>query len=420
MSHLDGARRITGAMTALIAMVFTMMLGAAGAAEPDGDAATDEAAGRHIAFDARVAGNELRTRIVIDFESKPDFTVHYLDDPARVVIDLPDTVFALDEGALEARGLFEKIRYGAMAPGQARMVLAAIGPVELEIARVDDRTDGDGYRLVLDAVATSNSRFAELTDERGWLAPAPQAEGERVVSNGEGGDKPFTVVIDAGHGGIDSGAKGQAGTLEKDVTLAFAKAIAGALSEYDDIRVVLTREDDRFISLAGRVRIARQHEADVMMSVHADSIRLPDIRGATVYTLSDNASDRMAADLARRENRADEAAGVEFTETSDEVVDILMDLTRRETSVFSVGLARSVLDRLRGEVRLIGNAHRHAGFRVLTAHDVPSLLVELGYLSNKEDEQLLTDPEWREDTATLLAEAIHGFRKRMFAQAEEL
>jgi N-acetylmuramoyl-L-alanine amidase len=307
-----------------------------------------------------------------------------------------------------------------MAPGQARMVLVAIGPVELEIARVDEASEGDGYRLVLDAVATSNSRFAELTDERGWLASTPQAEGERVVSNSEGGDKPFTVVLDPGHGGIDPGAQGQAGTLEKDVTLAFAKEIAEQLSEYDDIRVILTREDDRFISLAGRVRIARQHEADVMMSVHADSIRLPDIRGATVYTVSDNASDRMAADLARRENRADEAAGITFTETSDEVVDILMDLTRRETSVFSVGLARSVLDRLRGEIRLIGNAHRHAGFRVLTAPDVPSLLVELGYLSNKEDEELLTDPKWREKTATLLAEAIHGFRMRMFAQAKEL
>jgi N-acetylmuramoyl-L-alanine amidase len=152
----------------------------------------------------------------------------------------------------------------------------------------------------------------------------------------------------------------------------------------------------------------------------APLIRLPDIRGATVYTLSDKASDSMAADLARRENRVDELAGVATGSEDEEVVDILLDLTRRETQVFSISLARSVLDEFRGEIRLINNSHRFAGFSVLRAPDVPSLLVELGYLSNKDDEKLLNDPEWRAKTSGLLADAIRGFRRQLFASAKDL
>lgn len=381
----------------------------------DGDAAPPDS---RIAFHARIAGDGQRTRIVMDFIGRPEFSLHYLSDPARVIVDLPDTVFALDGKSLEARGLFDAIRFGVMGPDSSRLVLSASRPVEMEIARIEAREDGQGYRLLLDAAAVSPERFAELVESRDWRPQIAEASGDKVVSSGE--SDPFTVVLDPGHGGIDNGAIGVAGTQEKDVTLAFAKAIAEALSQYEGIEVFLTREDDRFVSLAGRVRIARERGADMMMSVHADSIRLPDIRGATVYTVSDKASDRMAADLARRENKVDEAVGVELPEDDEEVADILMDLTRRETQVFSVGLARSVLDQFRGEIRLINNAHRHAGFRVLGAPDVPSLLVELGYLSNREDEKLLIDPEWRDRTAGLLAAAIQAFRERIVTASKDL
>ncbi|WP_245409844.1 N-acetylmuramoyl-L-alanine amidase [Pararhizobium haloflavum] len=417
-----GARKTHGFGSGWGAALLVAALAVVIALSPPAQAADGVAKGdSHLAFAARIAGDQMRTRVVIDFESEPSYSVHYLDDPARVIIDLPETIFGFDDDALEPRGLFRAIRYGAMGPGRSRMVLSAVGPVELEMMTVEPREDGRGHRLVFDAVATSDRRFAELVSQQDWQPTGSTAQGDEVVdTNGPTGRKPFTIVLDPGHGGIDTGARGQAGTEEKDVTLAFAKAIAAELATFENIRVVLTREDDRFIPLAGRVRIARQHEADLMMSVHADSIRLPDIRGATVYTLSDKASDRMAAELARQENSVDELAGVAATEETADVADILMDLTRRETQVFSIGLARSVLDSLRGEIRLINNAHRFAGFSVLRAHDVPSLLVELGYLSNRQDERLLNDPAWRQQTARLLAKAIQHFREQIYTAAKDL
>lgn len=400
--------RLWLAIACLMHLILTLGPGAAHAQSGDD---------RHLAFAARIAGDAVRSRIVIDFESKPDFSLHYLPDPRRIIIDLPETAFGFPDD-LEARGVFTSIRYGAMGPGRSRIVLTTEDPVEVEFAAVEAREEGQGYRLVVDAVATSPARFEELVSNQKWESDLQEARGDRVVSAGR--ENAFTVVIDPGHGGIDQGARGVTGTPEKEVTLAFSKAIAEKLAAYDNINVVLTRDDDRFIPLAGRVKIAREHEADLMISVHADSIRLPDIRGATVYTLSDKASDRMAAELARQENRADEIAGVVPPAEQEDVADILMDLTRRETQVLSVGLARAVLDELSPEVRLINNAHRYAGFSVLRAPDVPSVLVELGYLSNKEDEKLLNDPVWRDKTAGLLAEAIHGFRKQLMAAVGEL
>jgi N-acetylmuramoyl-L-alanine amidase len=374
----------------------------------------------HIAFDARIAGDELRTRIVIDFESEPSFSIHYLAEPARVIVDLPETVFGFEEDDLPARGVFEAIRYGAMGPGRSRLVLTAPGPVEVEMAKVEAREDGRGHRLVIDAIATSDEAFAGLVTSQDWQTTGATGASDAPLVGKSGREKPFTVVIDAGHGGIDNGAIGKAGTQEKDVTLAFSRILAERLGQERNVRVIQTRQDDRFISLSGRVRVARQHQADLMLSIHADSIRLPDIRGATVYTLSDKASDRMAADLARQENNSDAIAGFAAVEEDAEVMDILMDLTRRETQVFSIGLARSVVEGFRGEILLINNPHRFAGFSVLRAPDVPSLLVELGYLSNVEDEKLLLDTAWRARTADLLADAILGFRSQISSAAKDL
>ena len=190
------------------------------------------------------------------------------------------------------------------------------------------------------------------------------------------------------------------------------EALKAVLDKYADIRLVMTRTDDRFVSLAERVRIARQHEADLFVSLHADSIRLRGVRGAAVYTMSDKASDRMAQQLAASENRSDLIAGLSLDDKPDGVADILIDLTRRETQLFSVGMARSVIESFDGSIKLINNPLRSAGFRVLRAHDVPSVLVELGYLSNREDEKLLSDPQWREKAAKLLASAIDAFRQK--------
>ena len=216
----------------------------------------------------------------------------------------------------------------------------------------------------------------------------------------------YTVVLDPGHGGRDGGAIGRMGTVEKAVTLAFARDLAEHLRAAG-VRVHLTRDSDTSLRLSQRVGLARQHGADLFVSLHADSIRTRKLRGASVYTLSDEASDALAASLAEGEARSDVLAGFEGEMGEDEgVADILIDLMRRETELFSQSFAEVAVRSLRGATRTIRNPHRSANFRVLRAPDVPSVLVELGYLSNRQDEAQLADPEWRDRIAEALSDAI--------------
>lgn len=364
-----------------------------------------------LAFAARIAGDDARTRIVIDFDEKPEFSVHYVAAPERVVIDLPATAFGFPEGDLSARGLFSDIRFGAMDDTSARIVLTAKRPVRLGLAEVQEGENG-AFRLVLDAEMTTAEAFQDLVQGQQWGATAAAAPDPLAVVDNDA----FVVAIDAGHGGIDTGAIGTATqTPEKTITLAFAKLLAEELGAKDGIEAVLTRKDDVFLSLSERVTLARQAKADLFISLHADTLSQKDIRGATVYTLSDRASDRMAENLAARENLSDQIAGISLKEEPPEVADILLDLTRRETQAFSVTLAQNVLHSFEGQVGLINNAHRHAGFQVLRAPDIPSVLLELGFLSNAEDEKLLLDEDWRKRVSKLLVEAVDRYKAVAFA-----
>ena len=224
------------------------------------------------------------------------------------------------------------------------------------------------------------------------------------------------IVVDAGHGGVDPGAKGKGGTLEKDVVLEVALLFAEKLEASGRYRVKLTRDDDRFIKLGDRVEIARNAEASLLISVHADAINYAGISGATVYTRSDKASDLAAQMLADRENRADLIAGVDLSEETDEVAGILFDLVRRETRNFSKMFGRGLIDEFRGQVRLIKNPLRSARFHVLAAPDVPSVLVELGYLTNAKDEKVMKTPEWREKVTEAMLQAVDAYFGRGFAQ----
>jgi N-acetylmuramoyl-L-alanine amidase len=226
------------------------------------------------------------------------------------------------------------------------------------------------------------------------------------------------VVIDPGHGGIDPGAKGRSGTIEKDITLEFSERLREMLGKNSGFRLEMTRDKDVFLRLDERVRIARQYEADLLISVHADTIRFKDIRGATVYTISDKASDSLAQEIADGENKADEIAGMTIADEAEGVADILIDLARRETQTLSIGVAQKVVSSLKGEVELINNPHRFAGFRVLRAPDVPSILLELGYLSNPQDEALLKNDSWRDNVAEKLAEAVEAYAKMVRSTAQ--
>jgi N-acetylmuramoyl-L-alanine amidase len=365
-----------------------------------------------LAFSARVAGDDARTRVVIDFEQKPEFVIHYVDSPERIIVDLSASAFGFPAADLAPRGLFKDIRYGTMGSDSARMVFTVNRPVKLVMAEVQ-KNEERGFRLVLDAEMTSKEQFAEILKSQDWntSAAVPPQDVGPVIEDGV-----FTVAVDAGHGGIDAGASGATTkTPEKTVTLDFARLLAERLNKVEGVKAFLTREDDTFLSLSQRVTIARQKRADLFISLHADTLAQKDIRGATIYTLSDKASDRMAENLAVRENLSDQLAGFSIESGPPEVADILLDLTRRETQAFSVALADNVVKSFEGQVGLINNPHRQANFQVLRAPDIPSVLLEIGFLSNPEDEKLLLDEAWRARVARLVADAVDRYRRRSVA-----
>lgn len=372
---------------------------------------------RIVAYAARIAGDEARTRIVLDFDRAPTFETRYIANPDRIVVDLPATAFAFAEADLRATGLFSEIRYGSMDASSARLVLTAARPARLATAEVLPNEDGKGYRLVLDAELVPQQDFVALVSGQAWAAKPSDSSTTATIPVAAPPADEFVIAIDAGHGGIDAGATGAVTkTSEKDITLGFAKTLHEKLKGQPGIRAVMTRDTDKFLSLSERVLIARQKGADLLISLHADTLRQADIRGATVYTISDKASDHMAAQLAERENFSDTIGGVELPlETEPEVGDILLDLTRRETQAFSIAMAQAVVGSFEGQISLINNPHRHAGFRVLQAPDVPSILLELGFLSNKDDEKLLLDPAWRDRVAGLLVDAIKRYREPQLA-----
>lgn len=214
------------------------------------------------------------------------------------------------------------------------------------------------------------------------------------------------VVIDPGHGGVDPGATAITGTFEKEITLDVSHRVAELLRRTGRIKVHMTREVDEFLPLRERVAIGRAAGGDLFVSIHADSISDPRIRGASVYTLSDVASDEEAAMLAQRENRVDEIAGIAIDADDDVMASILIDLAQRSTHIESNRFAELLVDVLGEEIPLITNAHREAGFAVLKAPDVPSALVELGYLSSADDAALLSNDRYQDLLAELLAAAI--------------
>ncbi|SCB49166.1 N-acetylmuramoyl-L-alanine amidase [Rhizobium lusitanum] len=379
-------------------------------------AATNAAADPVLAFGARIAGDDARTRIVIDMDREPTFSVHYLDNPVRVVVDLPATAFGFPAADLKAAGLFKDIRYGTMDADSARIVLTAKKPVKLVMAKVQANEDGKGSRLVLDAEMLPAEQFTELVKEQSWTSDDTAKDVGPVESTQKADPNTFLVAVDAGHGGIDAGATGSDGvTQEKDITLAFAKMFADKLNAQPGIKAFLVRDKDQYLSLSERVTIARQNHASLFISLHADTLKQKDIRGATVYTISDKASDRLAGEVADRENNSDQIAAADTQAQPPAVTDILMDLTRRETQAFSISLAQDVLSSFNGQVSTINNPHRHAGFRVLQAPDVPSILLELGFLSNKDDEKLLLDLDWRQKVADRLTEAVKQYRVSIIA-----
>ena len=364
-----------------------------------------------VATDMRIGGDDKQTRFVVDLNRKIDLVAFTLADPYRVVIDLPQTTFTLPAKAGEqARGLVKAFRYGLIMQGGSRIVLDTKGPVRLEKAFVLDSAEAQPARLVLDLIATDRTSFMRNIALVNRPSHSTSIKPSEAPPKADGDARPL-IVLDPGHGGIDNGTKGSGGELEKDVVLAFAQTLREKLESSGKYRVAMTRSDDTFIPLAERVRFARSRNAGLFISVHADALprREGQAEGATVYTLSENASDAEAARLAEAENKADVIAGVDLTTEPDDVANILVDLAQRETKTFSMQFARTLVGELKAAARLHKHPLKSAGFKVLLAPDVPSVLLELGYMSTKDDLKQLTSATWRARTAQALAQAVDSF-----------
>jgi N-acetylmuramoyl-L-alanine amidase len=360
-----------------------------------------------LASDVRLGGDEMQTRMVVDLSQKVDIHAFTLANPYRVVIDLPQVIFRFAPGTGESgRGLVKAFRYGLMMTGGSRIVIDLTRPARVEKSFVLDASNEQPARLVIDLAAVDRDAFMRtialenrVREPTAAARPAPKNDARPVI------------VLDPGHGGIDNGTKAASGETEKSIVLEFALMLRDKIEKAGKYHVVMTRSDDTFVALADRVSFARAQQAALFISIHADALPKGegDAQGASVYTLSETASDAEAARLAETENRADVIAGVDLTSEPGDVADILIDLAQRETKTFSVQLARGVIDSMRTVTRMHKNSLKSAGFRVLKAPDIPSVLIELGYVSNRQDIKSLTSSDWREHTTDSIAQAIDRF-----------
>jgi N-acetylmuramoyl-L-alanine amidase len=342
--------------------------------------------------DVRLGVHPDKTRIVLDVSGSPRYRAFTLTNPHRVVIDVTDGTWNVPEASLtQGRGLVSAVRHARFNASTYRLVIEVTRPVTItkDFVLPANPSQKLPVRLVLDVEASGASTVpTPSTGVPSAAAPIPRPS--PTVSAQQ---KPL-IVIDPGHGGKDPGAIGPTGLREKDIVLTAARELRQALLATGEFRVYLTRDNDVFLRLNDRVRLANQAGGDLFISLHADAHSNRNAIGASVYTLSQQASDRDAAALAARENRADVFDGAIDGE-SDEVSRILIDLVKRETMNFSAQYATYLVNNLKDKITLKQDNHRFAGFAVLRSPDIPSVLVEMGYLSNPREEWLLKQASHR-------------------------
>ncbi|HUT51451.1 MAG TPA: N-acetylmuramoyl-L-alanine amidase [Alphaproteobacteria bacterium] len=359
----------------------------------------------------RIGSHGEETRFVVDLSGPVRHRTFTIAHPNRVVIDLPKLSWRTRrEGPRQRNAVIRTYRFGAFTVGANRIVIELRQPATIVRAFVlPPRGKVSSYRFVLDLKPVSQEAF--LSGVRG---PARRQRGDRAIRRTPRGKRPPShkpvIVLDPGHGGIDPGTRGKHGTREKHVTFKVARAVRRRLLATGKYKVVMTRNGDTFVPLRQRIAIARKAEGDLFISLHADALSIKSFRGAAVYTLSEKASDDEAAALAQKENKADIIAGIDLGRESGEVRNILIDLAQRETMNRSIRLARFLIGDLRREINLVRNKkHRFAGFAVLRAPDVPSVLIELGYLSNSADERLLRSPAHHAKLARAIVRAVDRY-----------
>ncbi|MFZ1109245.1 MAG: N-acetylmuramoyl-L-alanine amidase [Rhodomicrobium sp.] len=380
-------------------------------------AATAAAAGDQILLNAEIGGDIQHTRFVAFLSKKVDFRIFSIADPYRIVIDLPELDIQVPA---EGRGLVVSSRSGLLSQGKSRIVIDLAEPALVEKSELLPPENDLPARLVIELTRTSHRAYLAAAKVP---PPVPRQEGAQTAAlPKDPEDKRPVIVVDAGHGGLDAGAHGRVtNTPEKDVTFEFCKALAEKLEATGRYRVIQTRSLDVFVPLDERADLAVKQKADLLVSIHADALDIKrlglksvkEVRGGTIYTLSEEASDEQAHALAQNENKADVQAGVgseqQAPAVSGEIGAILGDLENRSKKNWSLAIANYLIEHMKDKMKFNIRPRRSANLRVLKAPGVPAILIELGYLSNDDDEQLLISPEWRATTATSLAAAIDAF-----------
>jgi N-acetylmuramoyl-L-alanine amidase len=369
---------------------------------------SNEAGQIPMVMSARIGEHQDRTRLVIELSDPVNLRTFTLAGPDRVVVDMPEVTWRLGAPPRPSGfGSIKSYRYGLFRKGNSRMVIDLNRPVTVSDALVLPPASGFGYRVVIDLFPTQRDKFEA---NAGWPADLKKRESDAeklAALVGNAGSEPGKkiIVIDPGHGGLDSGTNGVNGLMEKDLVLAEGLRLAQILKA-KGYSVHMTRDSDIFIPLRERVAIGRRWRADLMISLHADSNPDADISGLSIYTLNDGRSDREAAALARRENQSDIIAGVDLA-SNNPVAPILIDLAQRDTINKSSRFAETALTHLADATDILARSpHRAASLAVLVAPDVPAVLIELGYLSNSSDAGQMNSAAWRGKVAAAIAQAV--------------
>ncbi len=381
-------------------------------------------AAEQLALKAEIGGDLQHTRFVAFLSKKVEFRIFSISDPYRIVVDLAEAEIQLPAGK---RGLVLASRSGLLAPGKSRIVIDLAEPALVEKSELLAPENGLPARLIVELAKSTHKAFAAQSK-----APPPLLAGKPAHSAApkDVADKRPLIVIDPGHGGVDAGALGRiSSTPEKEVTLDFCKTLKAKLEATGKYRVIATRTEDVFVPLDDRASAAAERTADLLISIHADALDpkrlgvkgVQEVRGGTIYTLSETASDEQARILALNENKADLHAGVGSEqknppEVTAEINSILSELESRGKMNRSLALANYLIEHLKDKMKFNIRPHRSANLRVLKAAGVPAVLIELGYLSNSDDEKLLTSAEWRSATAAAMASALNEFMSDRQAQ----
>ena len=376
-----------------------------------------------------------KTRLVLEISEQVKFKAFTLDNPYRLVVDFPASAWSVaDRDMPKAAGVVKGLRYGLYSSEISRVVLDLSRPVKIANAFMLEPVGSAAHRIVVDIQTIAANAYVDQEISKGQkkttarlesstrIAPGipfPKVKPQKIANSKSAyvsrGKK--VIILDPGHGGVDPGAISKSGTREKNLTLAVAKELKRELERTGKYQVHLTRDRDIFLPLRKRIEIGRSFGGDLFISLHADSHDSSKISGASVYTLSEEASDKESAALAAQQNKADVLAGVRLDEHYDSVGSILIDLAQRETMNLSVIFANLLVNNMRRNWKLRNNTHRFAGFAVLKAPDMPSVLLEMGYLTNSRDERTLLSRQQRSKLVLLVVRAIGRYFEQVGAKA---